>query len=743
MPKKLGLVHLALACTVIYGAIAGFRTLSDFDLWWQLASGRHLVTTGHLARVDVFSYTVPGTAWIYPAGAGLIFYLLLRLGGYALLSLLAPAAATAVVLLLLRRSGVLRAWMVALAVPAIAWRTSVRADLFTTVFTAAYLALLWDHVSAPEGTRKTRLWILPVLMLAWVNLHPGFVLGLGLLLFFLACSPKTLAPWAALSAAATLANPWGWRVYQAVVEQSKALRYQQGFIGEWARVPLSWQSLSDAFRVRDPGSAYWMLLMVAAVAIGAALFQRGEWRRRVFGGLLLAAAAFASLRYFRFQALFAITAAVVGPDLLASLRPRWRWSAAVATAALALLVGVRVTDLAGNRYYVTHGELATFGVGVSWWFPERALHFMEQRKLPRELYHDYNLGGYLTWRGRPNYPVFIDGRALPFGPGLFFLQQRLARLGPESEEWRQALERFGIRTLLVSTARFGGYGALPLKAFCQSNLFRLVYLDETAAVFVRGAPSDLPVLDCGSARLAAPPAGAPAAARFNFFANAGKLYYALERDAEAEQAWEQARRIFDDDPSLHLDLGQLRQAQGRLPEAEAEFRRAIALGPTPTEWYALGDLLASQQRYAEAAQCFRQSVARSFGPSESYRALGQSYLALGQPRRALEAFDNALRSSRYQGPADSLGQGFTARTLLGRAAALLILRDAPAAVAALERAVTLAPSDPRLRLALAEALLAAGRLPEAARAVAQARQLGASGPAVDQLEARTRRAPPQ
>ncbi len=738
------LSQLAFACVLAYAALTGFRTLSDFDVWWQLASGRYWIETGHLARQDVFSYTAQGRPWLYPAGSGLLFYLLYRLGGYGLLSLLAPMAAAITALLLLRKGGLLRAWIVALAVPPIAWRTSVRAEMFTTVFTAVYLVLLWEHVSSAPQNRKAPLWLLPVVMLAWVNLHPGFIVGVALVMVFLARAPRTLGPWAALTMLATFLNPWGWSVYRALWEQGKALGYQQAFLGEWSRVPLSFESASAAFRLRDPEGSYWLLVALVLAAVAVGLLHRRFWE-----ALLLAGATVVSFRYLRFQALYAVTAAVVAPELLAELQPRWqaleerrrRTGEVLATVLLALVVLVRAADLASNREYLAHGELATFGAGVSSWFPERAVRFIEQHKLPGEIYHDYNLGGYLCWRAWPGHRVFIDGRALPFGPDLFFLQQRLARLGPEHPEWQRALERWQIHTLLVSTARFGGYGALPLKSFCDSKSFQLVYLDETAAIFVTTGSADVPALDCRTARLGTPPPAAPAVERFQFFANAGKLYYALERDGEAEQALAEAGRIFDGDPSLHLDLGQLRLAHGRMEEGEREFRRAIELRPTSTAWFALGNLLAFEKRYPEAAECFRQSAALSYQPHESYLALGQNYLAAGQPLPAREAFAEALRSSPFKGPAEPLGRGFTLRALSSRASAALALKDGGAAFSDLEPALKLAPSDPRLRLLRVQALLLVGRLAEAREELGRARQLGAAGPALEQLEQQTGQGP--
>src|SRR5579871_950613 len=97
--------HLARAtgcAAVAYMVAVGFHTLSDPDVWWQLASGRWMWVNGAVLRQDVFSFTAHGVPWMYPVGGELFFYGIFRLGGLTLLSLLAPAACLLVALLLIR-----------------------------------------------------------------------------------------------------------------------------------------------------------------------------------------------------------------------------------------------------------------------------------------------------------------------------------------------------------------------------------------------------------------------------------------------------------------------------------------------------------------------------------------------------------------------------------------------------------------------------------------------------------------
>lgn len=743
------LARLAALAAILYAVAAGFRTIGDFDLWWQLAAGRWMWIHHAILRQDVFSFTASGStlgsAWMmYPAGSPLLFYGLWHLGGLELLSLLAPLTCLLIAVLLMRRGGVLRAWTLVLAVPAIAWRSAVRADLFTTLLTAVFLVILWDDHQDRREKRGIRLWLLPALMVLWVNLHPGFLSGVALVLAFTVRHPKRLMPVAFTTLAATVVNPFGWQVFRWFRVLTEVLPLpggmhqtasQNAFIGEFSRTPVSTAVLLDALRWRDPDSSFWWLIALAIVAIGIGMLRGRGW-----GALMLAGSAAVALATSRFQGAFAICAVIVIPDLLDSESPSDGMFGQFAAVVLLLLVGVRITDLATNRYYLTHGETSSFGTGVSNWFPERAVTFVRSHNLPREVFNDYNLGGYLIWADSPERPVFIDGRGSPYSADLFFLSLRLGMEGPDSPDWKQTMERWKIRTLIVSVSRYGGYRGFPLKSFCDSDRVRLVYLDDTAAVFVTpdaAAEAHVPALNCRTAPLEPPASPASSWDRYQFYANAGKLFYALERDTEADQAWEQARAIFDDDSSLHLDIGQLRHAQTRLPDAEREFQQAIRLRPTPTAYYALGNLLSGERRPFEAIEYFHQSALREVRPHEAWAAMGRSAMDAQRPAQALDCANRALAAHPYRGDATSLGRGFIARTQALRGAALMALGRAPQAVEALEQAVRVS-SDPTftigLRLDLCEAYRLAGRLDDARHELSMAKQSGAQGPAVQQIE---------
>ena len=273
-------LFLLLACVALaYAFLAGLRTVSDFDVGWQLATGRWVVQHHQVPSADFFSYTAHGEHWIYPVGAGVVFYAAYLLGGFGLISWIGAAACVGTVALLLRRGSAVSAGIAILGVPLIAWRTTPRADMFTVVLFAAFLSLLWENYQ----TGRARLWLLPLLMVAWVNVHFGFVSGLGLIVAYVVTELletvvsdvrrraalqrlRQAAGWLLCTVLVTLANPWGWRIYQALMRQERANAQQQYWITEWSGVPLSWAAIASSASLRQTRGAIYLLLAIAVIA---------------------------------------------------------------------------------------------------------------------------------------------------------------------------------------------------------------------------------------------------------------------------------------------------------------------------------------------------------------------------------------------------------------------------------------------------------------------------------------------
>lgn len=736
--------RIVAALAVAYGSIHGFRTIAEFDLGWQMATARWIVAHHQIPSVDVLSFTAAGQPWIYPVGAGLFFYGAFLLGGYALISWLTALTCAAVTAVVLRRGSLITAALALLAVPLIATRVTPRAEMFTVLWFAATLSLLWQQHEAGNA----KLWILPILMAAWVNLHPGFVAGLGLLAAYAgmealdllwadrraaaAARLKRAWPWLAATLGATLVNPWGWKVFEVIARQEAAMGAHSQLILEWAPIPLNWTRLLSGLSPFDPDEFYVLLVVVTLTALIALV-------RRQFGAaILLALAAIEPLRHMRFTALFGVVVVIVGGGVLTSLanelKPRLAALrlrpilAAVVLMPLLSLAATRSHAMWTNNSYLAGTNLVSFGTGLSWWFPQRAADFVEKENLPGPVFSSIEEGAYLAFRLGPRYKDYIDGRAIPFGTEAMLRTSRLKASPPDSPLWRAEIERYDVNVMLIPLGKFAALQFFPmLKQFCRSEEWRPVYLDEVSVVFLRQRPETEDLIrrlqiDCATAPLpAAPPGDSPVTA-FNAWANAASVLHALGRDAEAFAAANRALAIVPNSGYLHFLRGHMEQEAGNLNSAEKDYRDATHMEPNlVAPWSALAAFDQEQGRLPEAINAWEHAADVSRWPWDQLVSLGYADLQAHRPQDALAAFDRAADSlpAHYELMVDN---SVLANIAHGRSRSWFYLGNLRRAISYDEQAAQLLP-DPDLWMQLANLYEQAGRVDDANRVRAQAMAL--------------------
>src|SRR5262245_38563863 len=124
------------------------------------------------------------------------------------------------------------------------------------------------------------------------------------------------------------------------------------------------------------------------------------------------------------------------------------------------------------------------------------------------------------------------------------------------------------------------------------------------------------------------------------------LFEQRKYDAAVEVFREQIKiNPFDD--FSHKMLGRIFQAQQKYEEAEVEFRKHIEILPLDKSAHAsLGIMLIEWRKYKEAIPELEQAISLNPDEEGSYQAdLGQAYMNLGQPEKAVEAFDRAIKLS--------------------------------------------------------------------------------------------------
>jgi hypothetical protein len=475
------LSHARLACVsiLILAAAAFAVNTADNDLWGHIRYGNDFLLHG-VVKTDPYSYTAAGLPWFeHEWGAEVLFALLYDGFGAPGLILFKAALGTAAIGLILRL-----VWNTTRNVAAIAIMAvpvvfglypffSVRPQIFTLAFFAVTLYVI--QRSRDGNTRAV--WILPPLMVVWVNVHAGFVAGLGILAVatveeWVASWRRGTSPPYALSAAlicsmlATCLSPYG-PAYPAMVLPSVLMRRPD--ITEWRSFSLA--------SVRDFPT---LILLPALAVISVATLISTRARRDGLQMMLLALVALLSFRHERHAPFFFITSLWVVPQHLAAgtmLRATPPRRASVIRALLTVLAGLWTAHA-----LVGVGHLAVRATS----FPIGAVRFMEEQGIGGNVAVGFNWGSYLIGKCFPRCRVSMDGRyESPYPADHYAVNRDFEAGGPH---WTRLLTEYPSEVALLNTGS-GAAQRLP-----STSGWTLVYRDPVAVLFVRDLPRFEPLI---------------------------------------------------------------------------------------------------------------------------------------------------------------------------------------------------------------------------------------------------------
>jgi hypothetical protein len=185
--KKAGLGIDILWFLVILAGFLFFTSLIPLppnDFWWHLEIGKYIYNTHSIPTTNMYAWTLPsGQPFIYAAWlAELLFYLLYRMGGLALIIFMRTILIAITICLTAseahRRTHSWRitSMVIALLCLMITNNLPVRTQMWAWIPFIVTYVLLNRYV---EGKSRWY-WLLlcPVCMVLWVNVHGSFVLGI-------------------------------------------------------------------------------------------------------------------------------------------------------------------------------------------------------------------------------------------------------------------------------------------------------------------------------------------------------------------------------------------------------------------------------------------------------------------------------------------------------------------------------------------------------------------------------------
>lgn len=214
----------------------------DYDLWARLIVGKCFVQTGQVLKHDFLSYTPTHIWYDHEWGSGVIFYIAQHYFshvGLMMLQVLVLFLIYFTITKIVKLRGVqtthpynfvfyLFSFMAITQVV----DQPIRCQIFSFLFFTVFLYIL---ELARKGENRP-LWLLPVIMLVWNNLHGGCVSGLGLIFMYIIGElinrkpvKKYLLPFA-LSILVLPINPWG---FEYLIFLVKATTMKRPQILEW------------------------------------------------------------------------------------------------------------------------------------------------------------------------------------------------------------------------------------------------------------------------------------------------------------------------------------------------------------------------------------------------------------------------------------------------------------------------------------------------------------------------------
>jgi hypothetical protein len=478
LPRLRDILFLAI---FIAAVLLGPRMLNiDGDLPRHLLMGKIVLETRNIPTTDIFSHVYQGKPLVpHEWLAAIVFfivYTLMGLNGTVLLAAFLLAATFLLIFDEALRLSHLRLATLALtawgaAITSLHWIT--RPHLFTMLFFALYL--VWAN-RLQRGEMK-RVWLFPLAMLLWGNMHGEFIAGLLLLgaysagwvwdYIFSTVKPsvetgKHLALAFFSSLLVTFVNPVGLHTWETVF----------GYVNN--------RYLMSRINETNPPDFSQPQFQVLLILLGFSIFLLATQKDRLNTGQAFALAGFSimSLLSARNVHLYGVAAPLLLASALAGRQvpriiERLETLFARVEDNLRGLVWPLITALLIGSLLLS----GAFGIENRFSpriFPVQAVDWLENNPRTGKMFNAFDWGGYLLLRLWPAHLTFIDSQTDVRGE----ITREYEKVVTLADGWQATLEQYAVQWVIIPPA-------WPLAKALAADGWQEIYRDDTAVIFTR------------------------------------------------------------------------------------------------------------------------------------------------------------------------------------------------------------------------------------------------------------------
>lgn len=439
------------------------RPVTDPDFGWHVAIGKYILENKEIPKTDIFSFSNPDYPYVYHSWLSevLLYLMYNKFGLWGINILYSTIAALSFLIIfsqaLIKNSKITLVSAFLLS-PLFVYATNLRTQLFTFMG----LSIVYYFYQQFQKNGSKSIYLTPLVFLVWVNLHGGFLLGLGFISLISAIYILTtiltktkrsefqekkqksarLIMITLLSFVASLINPFGVRAF------SQGLTMVTKYFASSTNLDLS--------PLVRPGDETWIygiiLFILTIITVRAA--KTIDIKEKILVVVLFAL----SLKMNRYSLVLIVVFASnfvflinnYKEKIINIVKPEFYQKMLVGLLYLVVtflflsvgLIACEMPEIYRNE------EVYARSTKIVYPYPYRSVEYLKENGVKNNMLNDYNWAGYLIWK-LPENKVFVDGRMDYFivdGEPFTNTYQRIINLYPS---WQEKMDEFDINTILL------------------------------------------------------------------------------------------------------------------------------------------------------------------------------------------------------------------------------------------------------------------------------------------------------